>query len=149
MYFKTDGTPPEEQHTPVVELLTPEDNTTVVDGSPVFTWSPVEGVNDYEFTLAMDQQLNDIIVRKSVSSTTYIHTSPLDPGKTYYWQVKANSVAVSPVHRFTIENQVAPPEEAPAEDTSPVLWIAGVVVLFLIVVVLTILLLRRRPSHSG
>jgi photosystem II stability/assembly factor-like uncharacterized protein len=151
MSFKTGGTQPVqpvEQPVTAIELLTPANNSIEINGTPVFTWSSVTGVDEYEFVLATDEQLSDVIIRASVPGTTYIHGSPLDPGKTYYWQVKAGTGSPSPVFRFTVENESTPGQEPPAVNISQVLWIAGITLLCLIIIILSVLLLRKKVFRA-
>jgi hypothetical protein len=98
-------------------------------------------------TLATDEQLNDIVIRATISETTYIHGSPLDYGKTYFWQVKAEKAGPSPVYTFTVENEPVLIDEEPSNMPRS-FFIAAIIVLCLIVIVAAVVLLLRKRSRA-
>jgi hypothetical protein len=78
-----DGNPPS-----IPGLVTPAQGA-VVSLSPVFEWTPCDYTTSYEFRLATVSDLSDAEVTDVELATSYIPTTPLDPGMTYYWAVFA------------------------------------------------------------
>ena len=150
MSFRTEGQQPEVPQATVeeLELLYPADNAYGVSRYPSFRWSSIENVAEYEFILATDEQLNNIIIRASVPEATYVHGGQLEPGETYYWQVTTED-AISPVFHFTVSDNIAPANNTQGIRIQMVFWIAGVIVLCIIIVVLIIVFRHRKTQRTG
>lgn len=54
-----------------------------------FTWTHLPGATKYEFVLARDPQMKDIVVKTTPYSAVYMYEGHLEPGKEYFWQVRA------------------------------------------------------------
>jgi len=94
-------------------LLEPANGTCFNYKAPIrFSWSPLEGAKKYEFVLAADAQLNDVIVSYITQSTSYEYRDKLKTSKPYFWQVKVVAPVPgdpSPVGTFTLmENNRSP-----------------------------------------
>jgi hypothetical protein len=72
------------------QLLTPIDGM-CQDCQPTigFSWTPVKNAKKYEFTLANDQDLKNILVQTVTTTTAYKYEGKLEPGIIYFWRVKA------------------------------------------------------------
>jgi hypothetical protein len=119
-----------------------------------FSWSPIKNAKAYEFTLANDAQLKDVIVSYITHSTAYEYRGNLKPYKAYYWQVKAAAPVISdpsPVGTFSLaENNLSPLNALLSAFNSgaglPGLWtwIIIVAVAALLFVILAYILMSRR-----
>jgi hypothetical protein len=100
-------------------LLTPIDGPCASCKSPVrFSWTPIKNAATYEFILASDPELKDVVIKSTTNTTAFEYKDKLQPGKAYYWQVKATAPVISdssPVGTFAIAS-LAP---APPKDTGP------------------------------
>ena len=82
-----------------------------------FSWTPFKGTTEYQFVLAKDSALTDIVVLENLPTTAYKYSGRLDYDTGYFWQVvacKPLPSEPSPVFSFTTEPeppvlQVAPP----------------------------------------
>ena len=89
MYFTTKvGVPVETQYQQPV-LLTPASGAQDVVQAPAFVWAPLPGVTKYEFLLAKDAGLRNVLVKTRVTGNAFKYDGELDSGTTYFWQVKA------------------------------------------------------------
>ena len=61
----------------------------------MFSWDPIKGAKQYELWVALDQDFNTQIERRTVYSTRYSPATTYD-NNTYYWKVRAINVAGQP-----------------------------------------------------
>ncbi|MGA9049599.1 MAG: hypothetical protein WB588_11465 [Dehalococcoidia bacterium] len=54
-----------------------------------FSWTPIKNASKYQFILAYDQDLQNTIVQTVTTTTAYKYDDRLEPGRIYFWQVKA------------------------------------------------------------
>lgn len=98
--FTIDTVPPEAP-----ELLTPENNATLTDNTPTFSWSSVPGAAGYRLVVAEKQDFSSPVLENLIDGTTFTPPSGLSPGS-YYWKVSAVDQAsnenTSQVWTFTI-----------------------------------------------
>ena len=136
-------------------LLTPVDGICGNCQPPMrFSWSPIKNAITYEFTLANDAQLGDVIVHYITHSTAYEYRGNLKPYKAYYWQVKAVAPVISdpsPVGTFSLaENNLSPLNtllsavNSGAAQPGLWMWIIIVAVAVLLFVILAYILISRR-----
>jgi hypothetical protein len=122
-----------------------------VSTSPGFSWSGLPGVTKYEFILAKDAALQQVIVKTNVPTTSYIYDIKLDYNTGYFWQVRAIEPVVSdpsPIGTFTVlaeKKPVTPVTEQPTPIPSWVWWIIAV---FTALVVVIIAFTMVKPSYS-
>jgi len=121
-----------------------------------FSWSPIKNAETYEFTLARDAQLKDVIVQETISTTGYELKSKLPLSTPYYWQVKAVAPVISdpsPVGTFTLSENITPPQKQPAVKTKPGavpapsnfwIWIIIVIVVVLLLLINAYVFISRR-----
>lgn len=81
---------PTMQPYPGPQLLSP---TNGYIGTPVkpasFSWSPYKEATKYQFVLAKDGAMTQIVKEANVTTTTYEYDGTLEPGRAYFWRVKA------------------------------------------------------------
>lgn len=135
-----------------VQAYTPADGSTEYPVKPLtFSWSGYQGATKYQFILAKDAQLSDIVVDDFASTTTYAVKDSLEYDTGYYWQVRA----VEPVLRdagavFTFNTIQAP--QSPQDNKSIFLggipqWAVTVILAgILILTELVIFLFRARKK---
>jgi len=152
MYFtvKT-GLPVETKHLGPI-LLKPANGARCVSPSPAFSWSPMFGSTRYEFVLAKDAALTQVIARAIVPSTAYEYDGKLDWNTAYFWQVRAIEPIVgepSPVASFTVVvREVLAAPSAPSPPSSPPFWIWAAIAIYVALVVAIIGLLKARPADE-
>lgn len=70
----------------------PDNGTIDVDVTPLFKWTPAGGALSYTFELDDNPDMNSpVAVAAGVTQTQYAYGGTLEPGKTYYWRVKAHN----------------------------------------------------------
>jgi hypothetical protein len=140
-------------------LLTPVDGVCSNCLPPIrFSWSPIKNANLYQFTLARDAQLTDVIVQETTTTTAYELKSRLSMSTSYFWQVKAVAPVVSdpsPVGTFTLVENVTQPQKQPAAKQQPGaappasnfwIWIIIVIVVLLLLLINVFVFISRRRS---
>ena len=110
-----------------------------------FSWSPVKNATTYEFILAKNAQLTDIIMHEKTQTTAFELKSDLQPSTAYYWQVMAVAPVISdasPVGTFSLSESKITPQKPPPANAKPgsvaapsALWI------WIIIVIVAVLLL--------
>jgi hypothetical protein len=119
--------PEPETAPPGPTLISPAKDATNVDRSPSFSWTPLPKATEYEFSLAKDETLEQIVIRVRVSGETYDYDAELEYGTTYFWQVEATGPFLSqpsPTFSFTV---VAKEKAEPSSLVTKLplwLWIA-------------------------
>jgi hypothetical protein len=135
---------------PAPALVYPADKATNI-GDPVsFQWSAVPGATGYQFTLARDEQLKQILADSRTQGNEYRYTAPLEEGKIYYWQVKATGPGTgqpSQVFSFSTKGGTAvttTPAEKPGAPGIPAWVYIGLAAVIVILIVLIVVFSRRR-----
>jgi hypothetical protein len=147
MYFTVGAGLPAVSEYPTLTLFTPSYGARDVSRFPVFSWSPMLRTTRYEFILAKDAALQQVIVKTNVSSTSYTYDGELDFNTSYFWQVRAIEPAVSdpsPIGTFTVVGKPAVPVE---EEPSPIpFWVWGVIAVCtaLVAVIITFAMVKPR-----
>lgn len=130
-------------------LLCPAQGADNVTRSPAFSWSPLHRVTGYEFILAENSDLTQIVAKADVSSTAYEYTDELDWGATYFWQVRAIEPfesEPSPVAAFRVamEEEPVPP---PLPLSTP-FWIWAVIAIYAALVAAIIALIKLGAARG-
>src|SRR5699024_7149500 len=73
---------------PVV-LTTPADAETGVSLTPTYTWQENLNAATYEIEIATDNAFANIVETASVETASYLSSTTLSLGTTYYWRVRA------------------------------------------------------------
>ena len=92
---------------PPPSLLSPSDGAVDVSIQPTFQWSSVSGANRYWLLVATDpsalptdpyvSSCPGCVFEAYTSSTSYTHSSPLQPNTTYYWKVQGFNNSTTPI----------------------------------------------------
>ncbi len=143
MSFSTEAkTTPESVHTGP-GLIFPENNAINADRSPTFNWTPVPKATEYEFTLARDKSLGQIVTSLNVTATTYTYSAELEQGITYFWRVTVTRPfhsQPSPVFSFTVatDKKTEPPLGLPYLSVWLLIVIAVLVAALIIALIVII-----------
>ncbi len=131
-------------------LKVPKNGSNDMSQSPGFSWIGFPETTKYEFILAKDAVLMQIVVKEKVPTSAYHYSGELDWGATYFWQVKAlEPVPSEPATGvFTIMSEPQPaipttPVTPPAPATPFWIWVVIGILAFLTIVVIVLCLVRR------
>ena len=130
---------------PILEV--PQSGSQNAERSPSFSWIGFSDTTKYEFILAEDANLTQLIIRKEMPTPAYHYTDKLDWGKTYFWQVRALEPAPSEpsTATFTVMSEPVAPPAVPAAPVTPFwVWLVIGILALLIVVVIVFSLTTRR-----
>jgi hypothetical protein len=121
-----------------------------VSNTPGFSWSGLPGTTKYEFILARDAALQQVVIKAEVPLTSYIYDGKLDSNTMYYWQVRAIEPVVSdpsPVGSFTVAAEKKPvTAEVPTQAPIPV-WTWWIIAVFTVLVASIIAFTMVKPSY--
>jgi len=101
-------------------LFKPANGARDISPSPHFFWSPILSTTKYEFILAKDAALTQIVAKATVPTTAYEYEDKLDWNTVYFWQVRAIEPIPSepsPIANFMViakEASVPPPPSPPS-----------------------------------
>jgi hypothetical protein len=116
-----------------------------------FSWTPFKEATEYQFVLAKDSALTDIIVQESLPTTAYRYNGRLDYETPYFWQVAAIKPLPSepsPVFSFTTSSKPSTPAEAPPLYDQLLQWLQISVLInilgFIVILAMMILFRGRR-----
>jgi hypothetical protein len=150
MYFTVEAGLPTASPYPTVTLFSPMYGAKNISTSPGFSWSGMPRVTKYEFILARDAALQQVIVKVEVPMTSYLYDGKLDYNTGYFWQVRVIEPVVSdpsPIGTFTViaESKPVTPE---AETPSPIpSWVWWIIAVFTALVVVIIAFTMVKPSY--
>ncbi len=74
------------------KLLSPINGSEFTEGPIMFEWISDEWATSYELVVASDESLQNVVLNESGISLNEFIGSNLDPGKIYYWKIKANNL---------------------------------------------------------
>ena len=150
MYFTVEAGLPVMSEYPTVTLFSPPYGARSVSRSPAFSWSPMPKTTKYEFVLAKDAALQQVVVKTNVPMTSYVYDGKLDFNTSYFWQVRAIEPVVSdpsPIGIFTVVAMGKPTEPA-EEKPSPIpLWVWGVIAVCTALVAVMIAFAMVKPGY--
>lgn len=121
-----------------------------------FTWTPIKMATKYEFILASDAGLSNIVTKAYCTTTAYEYKDKLDYGKPYYWQVKAVAPVPSdpsPVAVFSLSGnaagEVSPVTQAvrsiaPGVPMETLIWVIIALAYLLILLIIIYAFVSRR-----
>jgi hypothetical protein len=136
-----------------VQLLSPDNGCWACKVKPAsFSWSPWKEATRYEFVLARDSELTQVVKKAATSTTGYEYDGTLDYSTNYFWRVRAVEINGKPVSSdwsatfsFKTEAATAPEKPAAGEPATP-LWVWAVIGVGSILVIVTLILLIRTRS---
>ncbi|MBN2187127.1 MAG: exo-alpha-sialidase [Dehalococcoidia bacterium] len=135
---------------PVLEV--PEPGSGDVPRSTVFSWVGFPGTTEYEFLLAEDATLTQVVIREEVPTSAYQYRGELDWGTTYFWRVRAIEPLPSEPALGSFTIMVEPQHVSPSLSLSPVqtesgtpvwIWLMIGILTSLTVVVVVFCLVKR------
>jgi len=129
-----------------LKLLSPDNGCLGCPVSPAsFSWSPFKGTTKYEFVLAKDGELTDILKQDTVSNSTgYEYDGTLDYSTNYFWRVRSVEPPSDWSATFSFQTEAAPAApEAPAEAPSTPMWVWVIVAIGAILVIVTLVLIFK------
>jgi hypothetical protein len=150
MYFTVWAGLPVVAEYPTIALFAPAYGARGIPRSPVFSWSPMFKTAKYEFVLARDAALQEVIVKTNVSQTSYMYDGELDFNTNYYWQVRVVEPVVSdpsPIGTFTVVAEEKPAEPATEEPTPIPVWVWGVIAICTALVAVMIAFALVKPGY--
>jgi hypothetical protein len=150
MYFTVGAGLPVMAEYPTVTLFSPTYGARGVSRSPVFSWSPMFKTAKYEFVLAKDAALQQVVVKTNVSQTSYMYDGELDFSTSYFWQVRAIEPVVSdpsPIGTFTVVAEEKPVEREVEEPAPIPFWVWGVIAVSTALVAVIIAFAMVRPGR--
>lgn len=146
MHFtvKTCSTVEETHLAPIPQ--TPANGSHDAPQTPGFSWIGFPETTKYEFILAEDAALTRVLIRTEVSTPAYRYPDKLEPGRTYFWQVRAlEPVPSEPATAtFTVAAKPAPPSPPrPAPATPFWVWLLIGILATLNVAIIALCLIAR------
>ncbi|HIE17016.1 MAG TPA: hypothetical protein EYP71_02350 [Dehalococcoidia bacterium] len=154
MYFTVmAGLPVRAKQAPLT-LLVPACGARGISSRPGFSWTPMPGTTKYEFILAEDAGLTQVVVKTTVSTTAYNYPDKLDRGATYFWQVRAIAPVVSDpssVCSFTVVSQEEPGAVLPEGPPWIPFWVWTMIAIYaaLMVAIITLVMVRFSYVRHG
>jgi len=132
-------------------LKVPESGSSDVSRSPGFSWVGFPDTTKYEFILAEDAALTQVVIKAAVPGSAYQYSGELDWSTTYFWQVRAvEPVPSEPaIGTFTVmpkPQPSAPPTIpiAPPKPATPLwIWFVIGIVALLTILIIVLCLVRR------
>jgi hypothetical protein len=100
-------------------LVAPENGSQGVSRSPAFSWTGFPETTRYEFILAEDADLTEVVLKEEVPVSAYVYTGELDWGRSYLWQVRAIEPAPSEPAIATFTVMTEPPAVQPPAQLRP------------------------------
>jgi len=131
-------------------LLKPVNCARGVPQSPSFSWTPFLETTKYEFILAEDAALTQIVEKVNVSTTAYEYEGSLNRNTVYFWQVRAVEPAPSepsPVANFIVVSGEEPSVVIPAQPSSIPFWIWPIIAIYAALAAAMIALAIVKPRH--
>jgi hypothetical protein len=151
MYFTVEAGLPTTSAYPSVTLFSPIYGSRNVPVSPSFSWSGMPGTTKYEFILAKDAALQQVIVKVQVPTTSYLYDGKLDYNTIYFWQVRAIEPVVSdpsPIGTFTVVAESEPTTPAVEQPKTIPVWVWWIIAVLTALIASIIAFAMVKPSYS-
>lgn len=137
-----------------IQLLCPNNNCIGCPVTPAsFSWSPVKEATKYQFVLAKDASMTDIIIEAEVPASAFEYDGTLDYSASYFWRV----MAIEPVpgdwsatfsFHTTSAPEVPPPPSPPESSPTP-MWARAVISIGAILVIVTLVFVFKTRKRSA
>ncbi|UCH51736.1 MAG: hypothetical protein JSV54_02980, partial [Chloroflexota bacterium] len=150
MYFTVDAGFPVMAPYPTVTLFSPTYGARGVSRSPSFSWSPMPKTTTYEFVLAKDAALQQVVVKTTVPLTSYNYDGELDYNTSYFWQVRVIEPVVSDpsaIGSFTVLAEEKPAETTAGEPAPIPFWVWWVIGVWGILIASIIAFAMVKPGY--
>ena len=150
MYFTVEAGLRTTSPYPTVTLFSPTYGAKNVSTSPGFSWSGLPGTTKYEFILAKDAALQQVIVKVDVPTTSYLYDGKLDYNTGYFWQVRAIEPVVSdpsPIGTFSVIAEEKPATPVVEQPTAIPSWVWAVIAVCTVLAVAMIVFTMVKPSY--
>jgi len=137
-----------------VQLLSPSNGCLGCKVKPAsFSWSPWKEATKYEFVLAKNSEMTEVVKQATTTTTSYEFDGTLDYNTNYFWRVRALEVNGqnipsdwSATFSFKTEPPASSPLQLPIDTTTPA-WVWAIIAIVTILVVgIVILIFRTRKS---
>ncbi|MDD5495140.1 MAG: hypothetical protein PHG36_10795, partial [Dehalococcoidia bacterium] len=133
-----------------VQLLSPNNGCLGCKVKPAsFSWSPWKEATKYEFVLAKNSEMTEVVKQATTTTTGYEFDGTLDYSTNYFWRVRAlevNGEAIpsdwSATFSFQAEPEPAAPAAPPAEPATP-MWVWVIIAIGAILVIVTLILIFK------
>jgi hypothetical protein len=92
-----------------IQLNSPANGATLADNTPSFSWQPLQGSHEYEFSLSDNPTMSSPLLNAKVDTAGIHVLRKLEGGKTYYWRVRVTLPNVSdwsPVGNFFVAKTI-------------------------------------------
>jgi hypothetical protein len=150
MYFTVEAGLRTTSPYPTVTLFSPTYGARNISTSPGFSWSGLLGTTKYEFILAKDAALQQVIVKVDVPTTSYLYDGKLDYNTGYFWQVRAIEPVVSdpsPIGTFSVIAEEKPAAPAVEQPTAIPSWVWSVIAVCTVLAVAMIVFTMVKPRY--
>ena len=131
------------------KLISPAAGSTITDTTPMFTWSQVASVTNYQIQVATDPGFGaaDMVIDKQLGNVQGFVVQSADKLKDgdYFWRVKGTNVAASTETGWSEQGSFKLDTSAGGNGTPVWVWVLIVLGVLLGIVVLVLILRTRRP----
>jgi hypothetical protein len=129
------------------QLISPAIGSTIADETPLFTWSKVASVTNYQIVVSSDPSFGTIVVDEELDDVQGYAVSDdnkLENGD-YFWRVKGTNADTDTDTGWSEQGSFSLDTSAGAHGTPVWVWVLIVIGVLLGVVVLVLILRTRRP----
>ena len=133
--------------TGAAKLITPEIGSTITDSTPLFTWSGIASVTNYQIQVATSPTFAaaDIVIDKTLGNVMAYEADKELVNGTYYWQVKGTNAATATETPWSALGSFTLDTSAGGAGTPVWVWVLIVLGVLLGIIVLVLILRTRRP----
>jgi hypothetical protein len=131
------------------KLLSPDNGCVGCPVKPAsFSWAPYKETTKYEFVLAKDATMTQVVADDEADTSAYEYDGTLDYSSNYFWRVMALEPAPSDWSTtFVFQTEVTPAPPAPPVAPAPTalgVWVIIAIGAILVIVTLVLIFKTRR-----
>ena len=145
--FTVEAGVPVRASSPGLLIMSPRNGAAGVTCQPAFSWSTMHGAAEYEFVLAEDAAMTDVVMQTGVSASAYKHDGRLEWGKTYFWRARVTEPTPgdwSSVAIFTVMEEPSPAGVGAAgELPSTPIWAWAIIAMGAVSILVVFVLILR------